>query len=384
MPRVETIATTAYHRRGRSDHLPLPLILALCLALIPVTAACSSSGSEPDAGAAPGADASARGGAGGSARGGAGGSARGGAGGRARAAAGVGARRRGWFGARRCGWFDRRVRCGRLRGGGAGGSLGHMSAGCGMAASGTSSYVRQTITVQGTQREYFLYIPSTYDPGHPYPIVFRWHGSGGNGTSGGLEIEAASKEKAIIASPSGLNGDWDFSPTGVDVQLFDALLAALESRYCIDTNRVFSYGFSDGAGFTNLLGCVRSPTVRAVAPVEGWAPQTKCNGPVAAWITHSIDDTVITIDRGMAALDLFTMLDGCGSTSHGHHALALHRLPGLSVELSRRLVPDHRTTQSPERLRGSGRVGVLQLAPLITGLRSGVGTDEALSRSRRR
>ena len=184
-----------------------------------------------------------------------------------------------------------------------------------MPASGTSSYVRATITIQGVQREYFLYVPRTYSASQPYPIIFRWHGSTGNGTSGGLEIEAASLEKAIIASPSGLNGNWDLAPNGVDVQLFDALLAELESRYCIDTNRVFSYGFSAGAGFTNLLGCVRSPTVRAVAPVEGWAPQTTCNGPVAAWITHSIDDTAITIDRGKDALNLFLKLDGCGSTS---------------------------------------------------------------------
>ena len=190
-----------------------------------------------------------------------------------------------------------------------------MSAGCGMAGSGTSSYVRQTVTVQGTQREYYLFVPRTYNASQPYPIIFRWHGSGGDGTSGGLEIEAASGEKAIIASPSGLNGAWDLSANGVDVQLFDVLLASLESQYCIDTNRVFSYGFSAGAGFTNLLGCVRTPTVRAVAPVEGWAPQTTCNGPVAAWITHSIDDTAVTIDRGMAARDLYVKLDGCGSTT---------------------------------------------------------------------
>ncbi len=261
-------ATTGHQAGERPVHLHL--VASLCLALMPVaTAACGGDG-------APGADGSASGGAGGSAGGSAGGAS------------------------------------GR---GGAGGAPGHLSAGCGMAASGTSNYVRETITVHGAQREYYLYVPRTYDASQPYPIIFRWHGSGGNGTSGGLEIEASSGEKAIIASPSGLNGDWDFAPTGVDVQLFDALLADLESRYCVDTDRVFSYGFSDGAGFTNLLGCVRTPTIRAVAPVEGWAPETTCNGPVAAWITHSVDDDSITIDQGRAARDLYVMLNGCGSTT---------------------------------------------------------------------
>ena len=233
-----------------------------------------------------------------------------------------------------------------------------------MAASGTSSYVRQTITVQGAQREYYLYVPRTYDASKPYPVIFRWHGSGGDGTSGGLEIEAASQEKAIIASPSGLNGQWDLSASGVDVQLFDVLLAALEARYCIDTHRVFSYGFSAGAGFTNLLGCVRSPTVRAVAPVEGWAPQTTCNGPVAAWITHSVDDTVITIEPWQGRTQPVPHARRLRCDQRDHRAVTMHRLPGLSVGLSRRLVPDHGTARPAGCLHRARRLGLLQLAPL--------------------
>jgi poly(3-hydroxybutyrate) depolymerase len=192
----------------------------------------------------------------------------------------------------------------------------HQSAGCGMAATGTSSYVRQTLTIRNVAREFFLWIPRTYSATHAYPIIFRWHGTGGNGTSGGLEIEAASGEQAIIASPSGVGGVWDLTSGGADVELFDTVLAQLEGRYCVDTDRVFSYGFSAGAGFTNLLACVRGADLRAVAPVEGWAPQTTgCEGKIAAWITHSVDDTTVTIDRGAASRDLFRGFDGCGTTT---------------------------------------------------------------------
>jgi poly(3-hydroxybutyrate) depolymerase len=196
-----------------------------------------------------------------------------------------------------------------------GASGGTHSAGCGMSQSGTSTYVHATITVGGTSRDYFIYVPKTYSASRAYPLIFRWHGSGGDGTSGGLEIEAASKEDAIIASPSGLNGTWSLSQTGVDVALFDALLTDLSGRYCVDTSRVFSYGFSTGGGFTNLLGCVRSNVLRAVAPVEGTAPLKTCGGPMAAWITQSPDDTVVTPAQGAAARDLFLSLDGCGTTT---------------------------------------------------------------------
>jgi polyhydroxybutyrate depolymerase len=195
------------------------------------------------------------------------------------------------------------------------GDAGRRSAGCGLAATGTSSYVRQTITVRNVAREYFLWVPRTYTPSQAYPIVFRWHGSTGDGLSGGLEIEASSREDAIIASPSGIGGNWDLSPTGVDVQLFDMLLAQLEGSHCIDTGRVFSYGFSDGAGFTNLLGCVRSNVVRAVAPVEGFAPVTTCPGRVAAWITHSPDDMVEPIALGIQVRSQFLAANGCGATT---------------------------------------------------------------------
>jgi hypothetical protein len=189
------------------------------------------------------------------------------------------------------------------------------SAGCGLAATGTSSYVRETITIANTSREYFLWVPRTYEPSQAYPIIFRWHGATGNGLSGGLEIEASSSENAIIVSPSGIGGLWDVSPTGVDIALFDTLLARLEGAYCIDKGRVFSYGFSMGGGFTELLGCVRSGVVRGIAPVEATSPTTMCPGKVAARITQSPDDMAISFDGATASRGLFLAADGCGTTT---------------------------------------------------------------------
>jgi poly(3-hydroxybutyrate) depolymerase len=189
------------------------------------------------------------------------------------------------------------------------------SAGCGLPATGTSSYTRQTVTIANTTREYFLWVPRTYEPSQAYPIVFRWHGATGNGLSGGLEIEASSGENAIIVSPSGIDGLWDVSPTGVDVALFDTLLALLEAAYCIDKGRVFSYGFSMGGGFTELLGCVRSSVVRGIAPVEATSPTTMCPGKVAARITQSPDDMAVSFDGAIASRGLFLAADGCATTT---------------------------------------------------------------------
>jgi polyhydroxybutyrate depolymerase len=189
------------------------------------------------------------------------------------------------------------------------------SPGCGNPAIGTSRYERRTITVGGVEREYFLWVPRTYVPNRPYPIIFRWHGTTGNGTSGGLEIEASVKEDALIASPSGLAGRWNLDPAGPDVALFDALLAQLGTELCLDTHRVFSYGFSAGGNLTNLLACIRPTVIRGAAPVEAGPTGSNCTGRVAAWITHGTMDTTVTPARGIAARDRYLQLDGCSATA---------------------------------------------------------------------
>jgi polyhydroxybutyrate depolymerase len=189
------------------------------------------------------------------------------------------------------------------------------SAGCGKPAVGTSRYERRMVSIRGVAREYFLWVPRTYDPRRPYPVIFRWHGSGGNGTSGGLEIEAAAAEDAVIVSPSGLGGQWSLDPNGPDVALFDTLLARLGGELCLDGKRVFSYGFSLGGFFTNLLACVRSSVVRGAAPVEGAPAGSNCGGRVAAWIVHGTPDTAVRVASGIAARDRYRQLNGCSATA---------------------------------------------------------------------
>lgn len=203
--------------------------------------------------------------------------------------------------------------------GGTGGSAGAAplsgrSVGCGKAATGTSSYERKTIMVGTTPREYFLYLPRTYNSARAYPLIFRWHGAGGNGTSGGLGIEQSSKEDAIIVSPTGLDNRWTSTNESVDVKLFDALLDQMSTDFCINTKGVFSYGFSSGGYMTNTLGCTRSHVVRGVAPVAGGDRGTNCSGQVAAWITHGATDATVVLQRGETARDRYLQANGCAAT----------------------------------------------------------------------
>lgn len=196
------------------------------------------------------------------------------------------------------------------------------SAGCGKAAS--SGVTNAVITVAGVMRTYALSIPAGYDASKPYPLVFGWHGRGGNGplfrTYSGVEKQAGSA--AVFVYPNGLpvtadvlDTGWILEAGGRDVALFDALHAELSSKLCIDGKRVFSFGHSFGGYMSNVLGCQRGKVLRAIAPVAGGGPYGACAAPVAAWIAHAKDDPVVAVSEGTKSRDSWSKLSGCGSTT---------------------------------------------------------------------
>jgi len=209
---------------------------------------------------------------------------------------------------------------------GSGGS-GAPSSGCGMTGAPTGAMTTQTITVAGQERAYVLFVPTNYDANTRYPLIFAWHGLGGTGTLARsyFRIEQAAANQAILVYPTALPNAqgmaaWDLAASGVDVQLFDALLASVSGRYCIDGNRVFSTGHSYGGYMTNRLGCTRGDVLRAIGPVAGGPPfgggsWGTCAGQVGAWIAHGMNDGTVDFAQGEAARDRFLMANGCGATT---------------------------------------------------------------------
>ena len=187
------------------------------------------------------------------------------------------------------------------------------STGCGNNVTGTGDFARTTIRVLDRNRTYYLRLPRTYDPNRAYPLVFRWHGSGGDGLSGGLGIEFNSGNDAIVVGADGLNKDWVIGTRAHDLALFDAMLDAVSKRYCIDRDRVFSYGFSMGGFFTTYLACVRGDVLRASAAVAGGRWSGTCKGKVAAWFVHDTDDKAVPIAQGKEARDWVLASNGCST-----------------------------------------------------------------------
>ena len=143
-------------------------------------------------------------------------------------------------------------------------------------APATGTTVDETITSGGLQRDYLIHVPTTYRPFHPMPLIMAFHGRKGDGT----DIEAFSGIDgldAIAVYPVGVKGEadqraWESAPYAApvdDVQFVSDLLDHLQDTLCVDPNRIFATGKSNGAGFVALLACQLPLRIAAFGTIAG-------------------------------------------------------------------------------------------------------------------
>lgn len=138
----------------------------------------------------------------------------------------------------------------------------------------------QTFTFDGVERTYLLTLPTGYNGKKAHPMVFNFHGGGGNQASteaytGMGRIGAARGYIVVTPSALGSPAGWNLfsNPAEADDYGFiDALASDLSERLCVDTDRVFAAGHSNGSAFTGLLSCKAPYRFAAVAMVAAFIP----------------------------------------------------------------------------------------------------------------
>jgi poly(3-hydroxybutyrate) depolymerase len=124
-------------------------------------------------------------------------------------------------------------------------------------------------------RIYYVRLPKTYDGTTPMRVVYLGTGCGGTTPSSVINLNTASMEQAILVAPMPLlefNQCFDETITSVEYPFFDALHKKIEASFCVDPARQFYAGFSTGAWFGNMLGCVFPDVLRAYATIQGGLP----------------------------------------------------------------------------------------------------------------
>jgi polyhydroxybutyrate depolymerase len=90
--------------------------------------------------------------------------------------------------------------------------------------------------------------------------------------------ELADSRAFIAVYPDGIDRHWNDGRATIknpqdDVGFVAALLDQLETTYPVDRARIFATGISNGALFSERLGCDLSERIAAIAPVAGTLPE---------------------------------------------------------------------------------------------------------------
>ena len=169
-----------------------------------------------------------------------------------------------------------------------------------------------SISVNGTNRTMIRVVSPTYKNSHSYALVIGFHGLGLDGTSPRNHhkwpiIEDLGKDDAIFIYPNSLSGSWSAYPGSPDFAFFDAIIKTLGDEYCINKDRVFVHGFSNGSYFVNGLASAKSSAIRGVISVSGGGSGSK----KAAMVIHGQSDGTIGFYQAPGLLGSYASANGC-------------------------------------------------------------------------
>ncbi len=193
-------------------------------------------------------------------------------------------------------------------------------------------------------RTYLLHLPPAYDGEDALPLLFVFHGGGGDG-EGMVKLthfnDIADEGGFAVAYPDGINNNWndgrpEVNPGVDDVGFISALIDELTGIYGLDTSRVYSTGISNGGMFSFRLACELSDKIAAVAPVAALmgvelSQQCTPSRSVPVMMIMGTDDPLVPWEGGEIGGDLasrgyaistastvsfWVEMDGCSQSPH--------------------------------------------------------------------
>lgn len=131
----------------------------------------------------------------------------------------------------------------------------------------------------GITRTYSFYVPASYVPGNPVPLVFGLHGTSSSGAQFAQYRDfrpIADTANFIMVHPDGSTflgiRFWNYGnvmgSTVDDVGFLEALIDTISASYSINPNRIYCTGMSNGNFMSYYLAC-RSNRFAAVGGVTG-------------------------------------------------------------------------------------------------------------------
>jgi len=169
----------------------------------------------------------------------------------------------------------------------------------------------------GVSRQYALHVPAGYT-GQPSALVLSMHGFMSNYTEHQTLTgfsQLADAENFLVVYPNGAGApmlSWnagdccEYTETSRDdVGFIAALIDQVGRSACVDLNRVYATGYSNGGFLSHRLACELSNRIAAIATVAGvlGIPPETCNPgrPISVLQLHGTADVVVPYPGGAPA-----------------------------------------------------------------------------------
>lgn len=174
--------------------------------------------------------------------------------------------------------------------------------------------VAKTTMVDTIDRQYYVYVPPTYDGTEPIPVVFCFHGFSSNAIQhmwtsqfnvvadtghflvvypqGELATNVTSLPAGLPSESFGFNVGQIIVSDNDELAFFDTMLDELKEDFNLDSTRVYSSGYSNGGWMTCYLACNRPEQIAAIAPLAGIIDCGRTE-VIPTAIFHGNDDAVV-------------------------------------------------------------------------------------------
>jgi polyhydroxybutyrate depolymerase len=180
-------------------------------------------------------------------------------------------------------------------------------------ASFAQQTINETMIHDGLTRSYTIYVPASYSPGTPAPMVLNFHGYTSNAFQQmfyGDFRAIADTAGFLLVIPDGTldatgttywNSGW--GGTVDDIGFTSALIDQIAASYSVNLNRVYSTGMSNGGFMSYTLACSLSNRIAAIASVTGSmnvGQDLTCNAqhPTPVMEIHGTADATVPYEGG--------------------------------------------------------------------------------------
>ncbi|HEX6030402.1 MAG TPA: PHB depolymerase family esterase [Tepidiformaceae bacterium] len=206
------------------------------------------------------------------------------------------------------------------------------------------SDARHTVSSGRIERSYLLHLPPSYDGKTPAPVVIAFHGYDSNPEqmerlTGLNEAADAAGMVTVVPSGTGQNLAWNveqFPNAPDDVDFVGNLVKTLEKYFCVDSQRIYLAGFSNGGAMAYLAACLLPGKFAAIGVVGGY---TRCIADVPLIAIHGTADPSVPYDgfvpvAGAAAYPMIPQLATARAEANGCQPQPQLSDPAPDVRLS--------------------------------------------------